>query len=109
MRRLTFLASLRERLAVPWLNADAFRSATVLLWRSVFLGTLLYLVLVEDPIANLRLNIAAYIVAVGWCYYDGVFSRRLLMVAWFEGVLLYLAGIQVGRLLALVLGSPVPI
>jgi hypothetical protein len=49
-----------------------------------------------------------YPFAVMWSYFDGVLSRRTLAIAWFEGVLPYLAAIQVGRLIMLVFGEPFP-
>lgn len=71
-------------------------------------GPSAYLALVDDPAAKLKLTLMTYLLAVMWSYFDGVLSRRTLEIAWFEGVLLYLAAIQVGRSIRLMLGEPFP-
>jgi hypothetical protein len=81
-------------------------AAGSLMWRAALLGTALYLMLGDDPDANLRLNGASYIVAVVWSYYDGVFAKRMWSIAFLEAVFLHLAGIQVGNLLATIFGNP---
>jgi hypothetical protein len=72
-----------------------------------FFGTALYLLIGSDPSVNLKLNGVSYIAAMIWCYYDGVFARRKWSVAWFEGLIMHLAGIQIGNILALIFGNPV--
>ena len=89
-------------------GSRGFHAARDLILRAILLGGLLYLALVDDPIANLKLNLLTFIFAVLWCYFDGVLSRRVLPIACLEGLLLYLAAIQVGRLIMLLFGEPFP-
>ena len=98
--------SLAERLERTGISADTLRATGALMWRGVLLGTALYLLLGEDPEANLKLNGVSYIVAVVWSYYDGMFARRVWSMAFVEAIFLHLLGIQVGNLLALIFGNP---
>jgi hypothetical protein len=76
------------------------------IWRGSLLGTVLFLVLTDDPVRNLRYNLISYIVALVWCYYDGVRARGRWSVAWYEGLWLHLIGIVVAKGLILIFGSP---
>lgn len=95
-----------ERLQQAGISADTLRTTGALMWRGVLLGSALYLLLGEDPEANLKLNGVSYIVAVVWSYYDGMFARRIWSVAFVEAIFLHLLGIQVGNLLAAIFGNP---
>lgn len=95
-----------ERLQRTGISADTLHATGALMWRGVLLGTALYLLLGEDPEANLKLNGVSYIVAVVWSYYDGVFARRAWSMAFVEAIFLHLLGIQVGNLLAAIFGNP---
>ncbi|WP_149755205.1 hypothetical protein [Roseivivax sediminis] len=97
---------LAMRLQRTEMSADTLRATGALMWRGVLLGTALYLLLGEDPEANLKLNGVSYIVAVVWFYYDGMFARRVWSMAFAEAIFLHLLGIQVGNLLALIFGNP---
>lgn len=88
------------------LQADSLKAAGELIWRGVLLGTVLYLVLGENPDANLKLNAVSYIVAAIWAYYDGIFAKRMWLMAFFEAIFLHLAAVQVGNFLALLFGNP---
>lgn len=98
---------LATRLRQAGLTREAWLIGVSVLWRGALLGTVLFLSLTDDPDRNLKHNLISYIVAMVWCYYDGAFSRRRWLLAWFEGVLLHLAGVGFGNLLALVFGNPV--
>ena len=95
-----------ERLRTTGLSPLTIRAAGLLMWRSVLLGTALYLLLGADPNANIKLNGVAYIVALVWAYYDGVFAKRMWLLAFVEGIFLHLLGVQVGNLLAAIFGYP---
>lgn len=95
-----------ERLQRTGISADTLRATGALMWRGVLLGAALYLLLGEDPEANLKLNGVSYIVAVIWSYYDGMFARRVWSMAFVEAIFLHLLGIQVGNLLAVIFGNP---
>jgi|GEM_PF-3122302 len=95
-----------ERLQRTGINAGALHATGALMWRGVLLGTALYLLLGEDPEANLKLNGVSYIVALVWAYYDGMFARRIWSMAFVEAIFLHLLGIQVGNLLAAIFGNP---
>lgn len=60
-----------------------------LLVRSMFWGTALYWALGTDRIANLQINAVSFVLATGWAYVDGVFSRRIWRYAFEEGVILH--------------------
>lgn len=106
MNNTRFLDGLVERLQRTGISADTLRATGVLMWRGVLLGSALYLLLGEDPEANLKLNGVSYIVAVVWSYYDGMFARRIWSMAFVEAIFLHLLGIQVGNLLAAFFGNP---
>jgi hypothetical protein len=95
-----------ERLQRTGISADTLRATGALMWRGVLLGTALYLLLGEDPEANLKLNGVSYIVAVVWSYYDGIYARRVWSMAFVEAIFLHLLGIQAGNLLAVIFGNP---
>jgi hypothetical protein len=97
---------IRARLAATGFYREGLRAAGGLLWRGAILGTALYLLIGNDPSVNLKLNGVSYIAAIIWCYYDGAFARRKWSIAWFEGLIMHLAGIQIGNLLALIFGNP---
>jgi len=99
--------SIGGRLSQVGLTRDGWRIAGILLWRAVLLGTGLYLILTSEQDTNLRLNLVAYIVAVVWSYYDGLFAKGWWRLAWLEAIFLHLAGVQVGNFLALLFGNPV--
>lgn len=96
--------TLSEKLREIGISRQAYPVWLAMLWRGPLLGTTLLLVLSDDRYRNLRLNLAAYIVAMVWCYYDGMFSRRRWGIAWFEGVLLYVVAVCFANLLGLVFG-----
>lgn len=95
-----------ERLQRTGISVDTLRTTGAMMWRGVLLGSVLYLLLGEDPEANLKLNGVFYIVAVVWSYYDGIFARRVWWIAFVEAIFLHLLGIQVGNLLAAMFGNP---
>ncbi len=95
-----------EQLQRTEISVDTLRATSALMWRSVLLGSALYLLLGEDPEANLKLNGVSYIVALVWAYYDGMFARRFWSMAFVEAIFLHLLGIQVGNLLAAFFGNP---
>lgn len=95
--------TVRRTLRETGLQEQSLRAAGTVLWRGVLLGTLLVLLIGSDPSVNLRLNIASYLVALIWSYYDGVFLKRAWSIAWIEGIFLHLAAVQFGNLLSLVL------
>lgn len=95
-----------RRLAETGLHQGGLAAAGKLMWRAVLLGTALYLILGNDPDANLKLNGVSYIAAVVWSYYDGVFAKRMWSIAFLEAIFLHLAGIQAGNLLATIFGNP---
>lgn len=97
---------IRARLAATGFYREGLRAAGGLLWRGAILRTALYLLIGNDPSVNLKLNGVSYIAAIIWCYYDGAFARRKWSIAWFEGLIMHLAGIQIGNLLALIFGNP---
>lgn len=94
------------RLAKTGLRRDSLAAAGSLMWRAALLGTALYLMLGDDPDANLKLNGVSYFAATVWSFYDGVFAKRMWSIAFLEAVFLHLAGIQVGNLLATIFGNP---
>lgn len=100
------LDRIAARLAETGLRRDCLTAAGKLMWRAVLLGTALYLILGNDPDANLKLNGVSYIAAVVWSYYDGVFAKRMWSIAFLEAIFLHLAGIQAGNLLATIFGNP---
>ncbi|WP_372921654.1 hypothetical protein [Roseovarius sp.] len=102
MYSISFFSGVFDRLQQIGISADT----GALMWRGVLLGTALYLLLGEDPEANLKLNGVSYIVAVVWSYYDGMFARRVWSMAFVEAIFLHLLGIQVGNLLAVIFGNP---
>ena len=106
MNDTRFLDGLVERLQRTGNSADTLRATGALMWRGVLLGAALYLLLGEDPEANLKLNGVSYIVALVWSYYDGMFARRVWSMAFVEAIFLHLLGIQVGNLLAAIFGNP---
>ncbi|RBI67537.1 hypothetical protein DQW77_17525 [Roseovarius sp. TE539] len=106
MKNSRFFDGLVERLLRTGISAGTLRATGALMWRGVLLGTALYLLLGEDPEANLKLNGVSYIVAVVWSYYDGMFARRVRSMAFVEAIFLHLLGIQVGNLLAVTFGNP---
>ena len=95
-----------ERLTRIGISPDSLRAFGALMWRGVLLGSALYLLLGEHTEPNLKLNGVSYIVAVVWSYYDGMFTRRVWSMAFVEAIILYLLGIQVGNLLAVIFGNP---
>ena len=84
--------------AEPGSTRGALHATGALMWRGVLLGTALYLLLGEDPEANLKLNGVSYIVALvlgllRWqCLPEGIWS-----MAFVEAIFLHLLGIQVGK------------
>ncbi len=77
-----------------------------LLWRCLLGATIIYLLLDPDPSRNIRLNGAAYIGFVIWCYYDGLFARRNWPRALGEAAIWYLIAIQIAKLLIANFGLP---
>lgn len=106
MGSVKIFSSIVERLDEIGVHADSIKTAKLFMWRAVILGSTLYLILGDDPDANLKLNGVSYIAAVIWVYYDGVFAKRIWSIAWLEAIFLHLAGVQVGNFLALILGNP---
>jgi hypothetical protein len=98
---------MRSLLAATGLRRESLRAAAGVLLRGALLGTALYLMIGNDPFANLKLNGVSYIAAVVWSFYDGVLARRKWSTAWLEGLFMHLAGIQMGNILAFVFGYPV--
>lgn len=107
MSMARLLGRISNRLAETGLHPQGLSAVSDLLWRAVLLGSILYLTLGSEPAANLKLNAMAYMVAVIWSYYDGVFVKRMWSIAWLEAIFLHLAAVQVGSLLALLFGNPV--
>ena len=103
---MRLLDGFRHGLERTGISADTIRATGALMWRGVLLGSALYLLLGEDPEANLKLNGVSYIVALVWSYYDGMFARRIRLIAFVEAIFLHLLGIQVGNLLAAFFGNP---
>ena len=87
-------------------DQDAWFRVQILLWRSVLLGTALYLAFTENPARNLRYNAIAFIVAYIWSYYDGVLTKRKWSTSWTEGLCLHLLTVQIGNILIVAFGSP---
>ncbi len=106
MSNARLLGGIVARLAETRIRSENLGATGRLMWRAVLLGTALYLMLGDDPDANLKLNGVSYIVAVIWVYYDGVFAKRMWSIAWLEAIFLHLAGMQVGNLLAAIFGNP---
>lgn len=106
-RKFSAIDHMRARLTATGFYREGLRAVGGLLWRGAILGTALYLLIGSDPSANLKLNGVSYSAAMIWCYYDGVFEGRKWSIAWFEGLILHLAGIQIGNILALIFGNPV--
>lgn len=106
MKKLRLLEGRVNQLQRTGISADTIRATGALMWRGVLLGSALYLLLGEDPEANLKLNGVSYIVALVWSYYDGMFARRIWLIAFVEAIFLHLLGIQVGNLLATFFGNP---
>lgn len=106
MINMRLLDGFRHGLERTGISADTIRASGALMCRGVLLGSALYLLLGEDPEANLKLNGVSYIVAVVWSYYDGMFARRVWSMAFVEAIFLHLLGIQVGNLLAVIFGNP---
>lgn len=98
---------MRSVLAATGLRRASLRAAAGVLLRGALLGTALYLMIGNDPFANLKLNGVSYIAAVVWSYYDGALARRKWSTAWLEGLFMHLAGIQMGNILSFVFGNPV--
>ena len=74
MINMRLLDGFRHGLERTGISADTIRATGALMWRGVLLGSALYLLLGEDPEANLKLNGVSYIVALVWSYYDGLFA-----------------------------------
>lgn len=101
MRNMHIWGTIREALRDTGLEPHSLRAGGTVLWRGVLLGTLLCLFIGPETSVNLKMNAASYVVALIWCYYDGVFSRRVWSLAWLEAIFLHLAGVQFGNLLRL--------
>lgn len=95
--------SVRGTLRETGLQEQSLRAAGTVLWRGVLLGAFLALSIGAEPSENLRFNIASYLVALIWSYYDGVFSKRAWSLAWIEAIFLHLAAVQFAKLLILAL------
>lgn len=106
MNSIRFFSGIFDRLQQVGISATTLRATGALMWRGVLLGSALYLLIGENPEANLKLNGVSYIVAVVWSYYDGMFARRIWSMAFVEAIFLHLLGIQVGNLLAAFFGNP---
>jgi len=106
MSNAKFFSGVFASMAEIGIRRESLGAVGSLMWRSVLLGTALYLLIGDDPDANLKLNGVSYIAAVIWAYYDGVFAKRMWSIAWFEAIFLHLAGIQIGNLLAMIFGNP---
>ena len=100
------MTSITELLRRVGFNEDVWPSIRVLLWRSLLLGTTLYLALADDPIRNLRYNAIAFIAAYIWSYYDSVLTARRWSISWAEALFLHLFTVQVSNLLIMIFGSP---
>lgn len=98
--------TLSSVLAKQGLTRWEWSIARLLLWRALLLGISLYLILTPEQDTNFRLSILSLIIAFVWSYYDGLFSKGWWRYAWIEAVLLHLAAVQVGNLLALIFGNP---
>lgn len=97
---------MRSLFAATGLSRERSIVAARVLWRGALLGIALYLLLGDDPSVNLKLNGVSFIVAMVWSYYDGAFSRRRWSIAWSEGLIMHLAGVQVANILSLIVGHP---
>jgi len=56
-------------------------AAKRLMTRYVLFGMAPYLMLGDDPKANLKLNGVSHITAVIWAYYDGVSVKQIWLIA----------------------------
>jgi hypothetical protein len=104
---MRFSEQFSARLRQVGISRQAFPVWASLLWRGALLGATLLLSLTDDRYVNLRHNLIAYIVALVWSYYDGVLAHRRLSMAWFEGLLLYLAAVAIANLLNLAIVYPI--
>lgn len=96
----------RDCLERVGLTPASARAAAAMMWRATLIGVVLYLSLFDDRYLNLQRNLAAYIVAFVWCYYDGVLAKHRWSIAWTEAVFLHLMVVQIGNLLTFAFGSP---
>jgi hypothetical protein len=72
----------------------------------VFWGTALYWALGTDRIVNLQINSISFVLATGWAYVDGVFSKRIWRYAFEEGVILHFLSVQISNFLGILFGNP---
>lgn len=105
-RRDAVMKTLETKLREVGLGRETLPVFGTIFWRGILLGTALFLSLTDDPDQNLRHNFISYIVALVWCYYDGIFARDRWSAAWLEGLFLHLIGVAVGNLLTLIVGNP---
>jgi hypothetical protein len=98
---MRFSEQLSTRLRQVGISRQAFPVLASLLWRGALLGATLLLLITDDRYQNLRHHVVAYIVALVWCYYDGVIAYRRWSLAWFEGLLLYLVAVAIANLVNL--------
>jgi hypothetical protein len=77
-----------------------------IVWRATLLGVGLFFVLTSNPVQNLVLNLATFLVAVVWSFYDGLFGRRQVGRACIEGIFLYLGAIGIANLMTILFGNP---
>jgi hypothetical protein len=96
-----------DRLNAVGLTPEGLSRAGILVVRGAALGIALVFALTPDPQFNLTLNLVMFGFACVWSYNDGVIVKRVWQICWIEGLLLYLAAIQVGNLALLVFDPPV--
>lgn len=103
---MKFVRKSRGRLNAVGLTSDGLSRAGILVLRGAALGIVLYLALTPHPDFNLTLNVVLFGFACVWSYHDGVIFKRVWQICWIEGLIVYLAAIQVGNLMLVVFGAP---
>jgi hypothetical protein len=106
MRFSRLLDRLPARLVEISHRSDHLVPIAELLIRSVFWGTALYWALGTDRIVNLQINSISFVLATGWAYVDGVFSKRIWRYAFEEGVILHFLSVQISNFLGILFGNP---
>lgn len=76
------------------------------LGRGSLLGVALYLSLNADPYVNLQINLLSYMVAVIWCFVDGIADRCSWWAPFLEGFAIHVWAVVVGNFLIIIVGSP---
>ncbi len=85
---------------------DRSRMTGQALGRGSLLGAGLYFSLTADPQVNLQLNLLSYIVAVIWCFVDGIADRLRWFSPFLEGFTIHVWAVVVGNSFIIIAGSP---